>query len=173
MAALLALTSITSCSSKTEPADPYSAEIRRAAATATSDFEKEALSDSKVSRAEYEEAVSRFIECVRQKGVAIEKIDQFGYYIYETITAPNALAAQDECNKGTKAVIEPLYVSRLTNPNKADPNQLFAACLLKHGAAPAGYSAETAKRDKSESFANAPYDSSDPRVTQCLANPVL
>ncbi|MEU8311327.1 MULTISPECIES: hypothetical protein [Micromonospora] len=173
MAVLLALGSITSCSSEPEPADPYRAEMRRAAKSATSEFEKEVLSDSKISRAEYEEAVSRFVECVRQKGVSIEKKDQFGYYIYETVSAPNALEAQDECNRGTKGLVEPLYVSRLTNPTKADPNQLFAACLLKQGVAPAGYSAESAKRDKSESFANAPFDSADPRVTQCLANPVL
>lgn len=64
---------IAACSSAdtpaaTAPSGPYGQEISDARVSATSDFEKRALADGVVSRAEYEEAVRRQVACTNDRG---------------------------------------------------------------------------------------------------------
>jgi hypothetical protein len=170
---LAALLLLTACGAEERSDDPYYPEIQQAKSKATTDFEREVLEDSVISRAEYEEAVNRFINCVKDKGLTISTQDQSGYYVYKSDQAPNLDEVQNACSRGTKTLIEPLYVERLRNPGKIDSNEIFASCLVKHGLVEGGYTAADAKRDMENSFAGAPFDQEDPRLVQCLANPSL
>lgn len=68
-----------SASSSAAPgAGPYSAEIKAAAKQATSDFERGVLSDGVITRAEYQEAIQRYVDCGKQHGLDIGLIDQGG-----------------------------------------------------------------------------------------------
>lgn len=115
-------------------AGPYAALFVQAREAATSQFERDVLADDKVTRAEYEEAVQRFVSCVEDLGAQVTLQDQDGYYIY-AIGANTA--AYDEaavvCAPGTKALIEGLYVDTLTNPDNVDFDELIAQCFVEVG----------------------------------------
>ncbi|MEV0565898.1 hypothetical protein [Dactylosporangium sp. NPDC050588] len=164
---------LTACSPTPEAKGPYAPELKQARDAASSDFERQVFKDLDISRAEYEEAVKRFVDCVKGKGVTISAVPTDGYYQYDVINNPavDQDAIQESCGKGTRNLIEPIFVDRLRNPNKEDENELFAKCLIRNGVAPADYNAERARKDRVNGFKGAPYDSSDPRVAHCNANP--
>ncbi|MFI5906502.1 hypothetical protein [Dactylosporangium sp. NPDC051541] len=170
---IVGVLALTACSSTPEATGPYAPELMQARDAASSDFERQVFKDLDISRAEYEEAVMRFVDCVKGKGVSISAVPTDGFYQYDVINNPavDQDAIQESCAKGTKSLIEPIFVDRLRNPNKEDENGLFAKCLIRNGVAPADYNAEQARKDRVNGFKGAPYDSTDPRVAHCNANP--
>ncbi|MFJ6678614.1 hypothetical protein ACIQLK_05720 [Microbacterium sp. NPDC091382] len=113
---------------------PYADLIAQARDQATSQFERDVLADGEITRAEYEEAIQRFVTCVADEGATVKPQDQAGYYVY-AIEGDVALydKAADKCAPGTKALIEGLYVDMLTNPNNRDYDELIAECFVKAG----------------------------------------
>jgi hypothetical protein len=156
--------------------DPYSAVVEKAARQATSDFERDVFADLRVTPAEYEEAVTRYIRCANDRGVKLTKIPQAGYYTYEFPQTAEAGAVLEECVKGTTVLIEPIYVEMITNPNREDIDDLIASCVVRKGLAPTGYSGAQIKAEK-EAARRAgrgidfPFDEDDPRFAECMADP--
>lgn len=135
MALLAALVVVTSaCTPDVEVASPYAAQFEDARRVATTQFEKDALADDKISRAEYVEAEQRYVDCIASHGAKVELEDQTGYFVY-AITGDIELydSVSIQCGQGTHALISPLYVDILMNPNRTDFDELTANCLIDVG----------------------------------------
>ena len=152
----------------TTSADPWRSDVLRAMSKATSPFERQVLQDGVISRAEYEEAIRRYVACMKAHGVNMgAEMTALGYYQYNSVGYDQAV--DDRCNVGTKAMIEPLYVDRLQNPNKADMRALEVACFVRKGLAAQGYTVAQWKVDRLSQ--KPPFSTNDPRFTACLASP--
>src|SRR5437762_5310427 len=110
------------------PHHPYLAAVRSADRQATSDFERQVFADGRVTEAEYEEAVDRYVRCANERGVEVTKLRQpAGYYGYTYTEVPAADGILSSCAEGTTVLIEPIYVAMVTNPQAADMDDLIAA----------------------------------------------
>lgn len=170
LGAITSVFMLTSCSNIVEQ-DPYAAAVQAAREAATSDFERKALQDGHVSRAEYEEATSLYVECLTENGWPTIRVEQDGIYAYQVEGRAEGDAwdtADARCRQGTVDVIEPLYVDSTINPNSQDFVDLVVACLKEHGIVEPSYS----KNDFLESFDAPPWDPSDPTVASCMSRPV-
>jgi hypothetical protein len=147
------------CGSQEKPSvgSPYAADIAAAKAKASTDFEKAVFADGKITRAEYEEASQRYLECLRQHFHDVDRkivgvqTDADGTHSY-SVKGPTGIVAQydtfdAQCRPGTIELIEPLYVAMLQNPTKANGDQQMVACLKRHGAVPPAYTVDNWKAD--------------------------
>ncbi|GIF10103.1 hypothetical protein [Actinoplanes teichomyceticus] len=174
LVALLAATSGCGGSDeKVSSKDPYAAEVRQAQQQAKTDFERQVLADGAVTKAEFDEAVQRYVKCAKDRGVEIEPIAVGGYYNYRTVKSDESEAVSTECGTGTTRLIEPLYVDRLMNPEKKDMDELTLACLRKNGVVPDGYTVEQFKKAAEQGFSGAPFDPDGAKFQACMANPSL
>lgn len=146
---------------------PYYDELRDAGRTATSDFEREALEDGELTRAEYEEAVQRFVGCAADRGVELTAKRQGALYIYQMRTDAENDAVAAECSVGTTQLIEALYGDLVANPANGDFDQLVVDCLVRSGLAPSDY---TKERFLAERDGNLPFSEGDPRMQECFGN---
>lgn len=152
----------------------YAAMFEQARQEATSDFERQVLEDNQITRAEYEEAVQRFVKCFTDKGINVKAEDQDGFYRFSTTAADDARFQQEEgtCAEGTVALIEPLYIQTQQNPNNQDMSQLTADCLVNTGLADPSFDGEKLDELMAQGQnAKWPFDTEDPRFPQCINNP--
>lgn len=171
----LTLTSIVlaGCSSsEDENSNPYEAELRSARERATSDFERRALEDLRISRAEYQEAVDRFVQCMRDRGIEASAVEEdTGLYSYRWPKAQDSSHAETACRAGTIEIIQPIYGALVRNPENIDEFELLAKCLIRKSVVPMGYSGEQARRDVKSNFKDAPFGPEDEGVKACMTNP--
>jgi hypothetical protein len=141
---------------------PYAASIRQAARQATSEFERKVLSDGRITRDEYDEAVHRYVACANSRGIPMTaQLEEPSHAYFEyTVSNPSPAgqSIMDACTKGTTALIEPLYTEMVMNPTHTDLNALTAKCLIRKGLAPKSYSGRDFERDEQNQFKAAPYD---------------
>lgn len=135
---VVSVLALAACSSSPPPeVNPYAAEVRHAQQHATSDFEKEVLSDGIVTEAEYDEAVHRQVDCAESKGANFKAIKgRSGLYTYEVrgdsqSSADRGGKIMDECAIGNTSVIVGLYNDMTANPRKEDRYDLVLACLKR------------------------------------------
>jgi hypothetical protein len=174
---LLGASVLAGCSqgSHDPPRGPYYADIKAAAKQVTTDFERRVLSDGVISRAEYEEAVQRLVACGKQLNTTITPIDEYGLYEYEVPGGdPNDVMVT--CDKHTTITIEPLYAETVQNPHRLDFDELIVACLIRTKLAEPTYSRTDFERDNEaangkDATGFYPFDTNDPRYTQCNINP--
>jgi hypothetical protein len=190
---LALLAGAAACSAGPEPTDaftgPYGAQMRAAYESATDPAIKAALADGKITRAEYEAAVQRYVACAADKGVTITLHDQYGLYVYEVAQVPGADAALAACTPVIQT-IESLYASITTNPQDLDWNDVVVGCLRRAGLVGPDYtgkqfkawldsSATSATSDGGQvvtstadpGAATPPFDPKDPAVHRCIAAP--
>lgn len=158
------------------PDGPYRAQIIQAQQEATSDFQRQVLSDGKITKAEYDEAVHRYVKCFTDQGVDVTAYDNGGgYYQYGVPSDENGKFQQlsDSCAKGTVALIEDLYIQMLTNPSGGDIDDAVAACLIrKHLVDNTFTGAELKQLQAADPRGkNLPYDQNDPDAMACETNP--
>lgn len=152
------------------PAGPYEAEFEFAKANATSDFEQDILTDGSISRAEYEEATSRYVECLNSKGYATTRIDQRGIYSYQIEGQAEGVqweVANETCRLGTVEQVEPLYVDMMINPGNENFVELVIACLKKNGLVEPTFDTD----DFLAVETAPPWDPDDPLVNECISRP--
>lgn len=131
------------CSAPSPTSDPYAEDFRQAKELATSDFERVVLEDGKVTRSEYEEAMQRYVSCISDSGSSVTLKEQGGYYVYQVSGDIEHYDQISEiCARGTTALIEPLYVDVLTNPDKLDPDEALARCYVAAGLVEAPFGAQ-------------------------------
>jgi hypothetical protein len=167
------------CGSKpgaTVPDGPYRAQILQAQQRATSDFERGVLSDGKITKAEYDEAVQRYVKCMADKGVTVNPYEMGGgYYGYSVPSRENDTFQRwgDSCAKGTTYLVEDLYIQMLTNPSGGDIDDAVAACLARKGLVDNSFTGSELKRLNAidPRGKNLPYDSADPDAIACETNP--
>jgi hypothetical protein len=153
--------------SEEQIAAEWAAEFEAARAAATSDFEREVLADDKITPAEYDEAVQRYIACMKETlppefadGYQAVKT-QFGTYQYqgprihesqnEAWEAAYA-AAHDACRTGTTAQIEPIYTEMILNPKRMTPEEQMLDCLKRHGVVDETYTMDNFRADQVANF---------------------
>lgn len=157
---------------------PHHDVIVAAAQEATSDFERQVLEDGEITRAEYEEAVHRLVECARDRGTRVTPLEQDGLYTYEVPISETSDRDMLECSEGTTQVVEALYGDVLRNPRNVDFEELVAECLVRSGLAPEGYDEEQYLRERSgttnDDGVQQPqfsFDVEDPRFVACESDP--
>ena len=172
---LILLALVNACTAPVDSSlSPYRAEILAAAKTAHSDFEYSVLKDGKITRAEYVEAVNRYVGCVKSHGITINVSWSYGFATYETALLDSTQEkAMDECTVGTTYNIGALYKASMTNPQRGDPTEIRVTCMVRSGLAPPGFTAQEFIRDTQGDQAGAklPFDSNDPRFSACMTNP--
>lgn len=158
---------------ETDQADPFAADVAQARSRASSDLQRAILEDGQVSRAEYEEAVDAYVDCLNSRGVpAAKTLNSGGYYDYATQGQGDISSTMFSCATGTVADIDYLYTERLRNPQHLPEAVIMAACLVRKGEAPTGYSADDYSADEAASFANAPFDADKSEAfSLCSVNP--
>lgn len=167
---LAAALAISACGGDPEVAatGPYTADVRSAQKQATSDLERDVLADGVIARSEYEAAVQAYVACARGRGMdAAAELNSGGIYTF------SATGFSDEidraCMIGTRELIEPLYVGIQQNPLKQDANELLAACFIRQGLVPTGYTGEQWRADLRANIL--PFDGEDPGYSSCMENP--
>lgn len=133
---VLLVTVVASCSaaSEEEAANPYAPMFEQARSEATSQFELDVLADDVVTRAEYEEAMQRYVSCIEDMGSGVTLEESGGYYTYMiTGDAARYDAISDDCSRGTNEWIEALFVETLMNPDNRDYFEIIAECLVETG----------------------------------------
>lgn len=173
------LVGIAGCASA-DPADDYwaddywVAEVERVRSQATSDFEREALADGRITRAEYEEATQRFVDCMNDRGVSTTREEQFATGVYQYAVSGSSDAVWDECEAGTTRIVADIYTSYLVDPEQRGPGVEAAECLQRQGLLPADYEMANAAEDHANLF-SAYIDHSDIDLIEtwmsCYANP--
>lgn len=166
------------CSGDPSPSDPYSGRVDQALESATTAFERDVLADRQISRAEYEEAVGRYVDCLESHGARVDVRDQLGYYVYD-VSGTEHIAIVDEhgeeCAIGTTVLVEALYVDRMMNPGNIDPLQNIADCLGEKGLVPQSFTREqlAGLLDGTKGTDNGEHvlDLAQPEVADCFENP--
>jgi hypothetical protein len=145
-----------------ENGDPWAAELAVARQNATSDFERQALADGKISQTEYDEAYQRWLDCMRQafppetSGFQITLVRQDSG-AYETEVGPFSDAkpapkdletTTESCRRGTTMVVAGLYTSMKINPENRPLLQLIVDCLKRHEIVPQTYTTENLQADQ-------------------------
>jgi hypothetical protein len=138
---------LTGCGSETEAQEPnpnYSAEIDKARNDATSEFERAALEDGIITKTEYDEAFTRFQNCVTDKGGELELIEEYG--LYTTAVSSDIDTYDNEiepaCSPGTINILPMLYYDLTRNPNKVSQEDLIAKCFVNNNIVDPPFSGE-------------------------------
>jgi hypothetical protein len=179
--ALLLLLALPACSKKTKaPTGPWASQIAASKRQASSEFERRVFADNTITRAEYEEAVHRYITCLNGRRVQMSADQQSdGTYQYSAPGPADSArdAAMAACSHGTTELISPLYTGILQNPKHVDPYVAMAACIVKKGKAPAGFTGAQLKdllgryNSMNDIPATAPINGKDQTVVACLRPP--
>lgn len=124
------------------------AEARR---RATTDFERSALADGRISDAEFAEMENAFATCMRDRNVAFGGFGPGGGYEFKPgsgTTTEEANTIADECSATSGLdTIGSLYFAMQRNPQNLDEAAITAACLVKKKVVPASYSGSDYSRD--------------------------
>jgi len=102
-----------------------------------SDFERQVLSDYKITDAEYQEAKDRFVTCMTDKGWTVTYSNDGGYStvpaLGTTHTDPGASILDGyACSIGTTNWIEPIYLGIRNNPQGITREQQIRTCYEQH-----------------------------------------
>jgi hypothetical protein len=128
------------------PDDPYGDIFEREIGLTTSDFQKRILEDHEVTEAEYNEAEAAFVDCLSDIGVevVIVKNDNGSSQLSYTGGDSQNPGVQ-ECSDKWYGAVDSLYQSVLTNPNNVQWMDAMAACFVRLGLVPEGFSASDLK----------------------------
>lgn len=144
--ATLAIFGLGGCTTSA-PENAYAEDFAQARELATSDFEREALADDRITREEYEEAIQRYLSCMKDAGVTVNLEDNYGYYTYSVSqNATRYDEVTNQCSMGTTMLLEGLYIDVLTNPKKLHPDEATARCLVGVGLVEEPFGAEDFRR---------------------------
>lgn len=166
---LVGISLLVGCSSEPASDHPYADRYAEALSQATSDFERAVLADGTITRAEYEEAVSRYVDCMDGAGFAVTLVEQHGYYVFEFSAAPGLEAADTRCTEGNTFFVAGLYIDQLTNPAADDVDTLSVRCFIHAGLVDDEYTPEQFMVDaKNQTL---PFDDTSPAFDLCMANP--
>lgn len=158
------------------PVGPWADEIAKAQRSASTDFERDVLADGSITRDEYQEASQRYVDCMRTAGYDTRAVDPIGAGLFQYQTSvpigePDLDDdVSDRCHRGSLDLIEPLYGSLLTNPNREDFDVLVFGCLQRNGFASENLTVSEFKQRYSGKE-KPPWNLDDGRVLLCYANP--
>ncbi|WP_345189650.1 hypothetical protein [Leifsonia shinshuensis] len=124
---------------------------RRLEDARTTDFERKALEDDRISDAEFAEMESAFTTCMRERNVTFRGFRPGGGYEFRPgrgTTTAEANGIADECSASSGLdTVGSLYFLMKRNPQNLDEDAIMAACLVRKKAVPPTYSAADVARD--------------------------
>jgi len=128
-------------------AGPYSGMFRQVLDDPDiSGYVKTILSDGKVDSFEFRDAQEHVITCLNQADIEASYIkDQFGQVGLSAsadASDPQTGQAIAQCQTEWMGPIQDLYWKVFSNPANANLNDLIAACLVRKGLAPAGFTGQ-------------------------------
>jgi hypothetical protein len=132
------------------------------------------LADLSITRAEYEEAVARYVRCIEDAGAAVKPVDQAGYYVYEISGDVGRYdAVADTCATGTRALIEPLYLNMITNPEAEDFADIVVVCLKRYNGVDEQVTGADLERylEASTNGESLPFEVDPEIFDRCMSNP--
>jgi len=176
--AVLAVSAVVSgCSGASEESAPaptgaYAARIAELEGEIVSDLEREILSDGTITRAEYEEAHTRLVQCVEDGGGSVQLLaDEYGFYTYQVDGASEQVFLS--CEPGTTGVVAGLFRDMTVNPADDDFLTLVRDCLADAGVVEPG---TTVEQLQAEFFGDSPPALADPAVAEqfaaCFTDPL-
>ncbi|MDR1428238.1 MAG: hypothetical protein LBJ08_10875, partial [Bifidobacteriaceae bacterium] len=123
-------------------AGPYAAEFEQAAVGA-SDFVRKVLADGTITPDEQRESQQKYFDCLVDNGLEASWDYSSGGRQYVRIDTHGDKDANGEislpCTKAWVWEIDSLYWAVIDNPDKADPDDISAACLIREGLAQEGF----------------------------------
>ncbi len=165
MAALLG-----GCSGSEEKAGdfegPYGSELRAAYESASDPAVRAVLEDGRITRAEYDAALQRFVACAADRGVTVTLEEAYGLYTFSTVG--DATEVLDACSPHVETIAA-LYGRMLTNPDNRDMDEVVVECLRRAEVVSRDYTAETWVADRDAG--TQPFSMDAPAVIRCLMNP--
>jgi hypothetical protein len=156
----------------------WSAEFDQARSRTTSSLDRKILADGKVTDAELSEAKSAFSTCMAGKGYQVEWADASEEFSvsHQGTASPDraAMDAQETavqgCDASSAAQSVSLYYRIHRNPAHRDEREIMAACLVRAGVVPAGYTGADYERDLMASPTPEYLDGAD--GVRCLRDPL-
>ncbi|NEN07895.1 hypothetical protein G3T36_18725 [Diaminobutyricibacter tongyongensis] len=156
---------------------PWAGDLTYAFRKASSDFERNALSDGTISEAEFAEVENRFITCLRAGGLTTAGINpggslEFGFPPEMGPDKANRISDNCSASSGYDTVGS-LYFAMRRNPQNLDEAKIAAACLGRKGVVPRGYDASDYKRDvPTMAFPFSDPDEGREALEACSADPL-
>lgn len=155
----------------------WAGEFSSAYRKSTSDFERKALLDEKISDAEFAEMETRFQRCLADQQITFSgfKTDgAFDFRFADGFDPDKANAITDSCSASTGVnTIGSLYFAMKRNPQNLNEATIMAACLVKKNAVPQGYSADDYNRDAPEfSFPFSEKNNGQKSYDECSDDPL-
>lgn len=138
----------------TASAKGWADDFEEARRRATTDFERKALEDDRISDAEFAEMENAFTTCMRERNVTFMGFRPGGGYEFRPgkgTTTAEANGIADECSASSGLdTVGSLYFLMKRNPQNLDDEVIMAACLVKKKVVPPTYSARDWARDTPE-----------------------
>ncbi len=124
--------------------NPYKEDFDLALQNATSEFEREVLKDGVITKAEYDEAMNRYVDCVRDHGISISSTDDYGMHTFAVSGDLDAYENEVEplCSTGLTIHIAPMYYDITRDPQRRGILKVAAECLVRSGQVEAPFTGE-------------------------------
>jgi len=135
---------LSACSPSAQQPGPYAAEYAQAIQEAKSDYVRHILQSGKITAADMKDAEQHVIKCTADVGLVVTYttnkwgIEEYALIVTED-TTPDQEASARACFDQWMGPIDQLYQKQYANPDNKDWNGLVAACLVRKGVAPAGF----------------------------------
>ncbi|MDR2973296.1 MAG: hypothetical protein LBV00_01085 [Propionibacteriaceae bacterium] len=182
-----------------DAAGPYAAQFKQEYDLAQSDYVRQMLADGKVDTAELHDAQQHMVSCMADAGYTMEfKADAYGQEHESILMSHGSTPFSEEeetmawdasgvCRNQWMGLADTLYYQVQTNPNNEDWDTLVAACLVRYGLAPDGFTGKDYEEFRTSVFegsANDPNQDgpapplpggksySDPAVARCEVVPL-
>lgn len=130
---------------------PWADDFTSAYRNATSDFERQALSDETVSDEEFAELEHAFATCLSDKRIGFTRFRPGGGFDFtaaQGMTNGEANHITDDCSASTGVnTVGSLYFQVRQNPENLDGATVMASCLERKHVVPGGYTASDYNRD--------------------------
>lgn len=151
---------------------PYSERLALAFDGARTDFERDAIRDGSISRAEYKMALRLFVDCMSSNSVEVRLVEGGDYYSYELLDEQASLYEhyRPECKVGTVEFVEPLFVDMRMNPENLSIEQNVLNCLVQRSDRFSQVELSDVYEFLSQGTESV-IQASDPVVAGCLASP--
>ncbi|MCT9870474.1 hypothetical protein [Paenarthrobacter aurescens] len=151
---------------------PWADYFRSAYSAATTDLQREVLSDEKITEQENNEVRTAFVSCMAAFDIHVElqEKDSIKSVAPSSMTDAKYNEISNDCRADTSGQISGLYYQMGRNPDNRDEFAIMAECLAKSGLAEPGYSAqdyEAGFKEQKYSF-----DAEDSRFRSCSLDPL-
>lgn len=151
---------------------PYAGDFAAAYQNSKSDLQRKVLADGVITEAEMSALQDAFRACVTTYGITNVSFDVDGSMSLKPPTSwtqDQVNAVVSECGSTTIDGPDLIFNELRRNPQHADEAELMAACLVRVGLAPAGYTAQDYRTDSPDNY---PFDSKSDKFGKCVSDPV-